>query len=168
MPRRYYGTYAGICTDNHDPLSQGRIRVSVPEVHGESDLGWAQGCFPLAGGGSGLYGLPPVGAQVWVTFEGGAPNRPVWLGGAYSSTDPPPAAQGLRPGVSGMTFTTERGHSLTVSDAPGADGGIVIRSASGATIRVGDAGITISNEQGAVITLTGPTVDVNGGALTVV
>jgi len=33
---------------------------------------------------------------------------------------------------------------------------------------VNDIGITISNGKGAIITMTGPTVDINAGALTIV
>jgi hypothetical protein len=44
----------------------------------------------------------------------------------------------------------------------------MLRSASGAMIVVNETGIVITNGQGATITLTGPTIDLNGGALTVV
>ena len=38
---------------------------------------------------------------------------------------------------------------------------------TGAMIAINDVGITISNGKGAIITMTGPIVDVNAGALTV-
>jgi hypothetical protein len=59
---------------------------------------------------------------------------------------------------------------IMVSDAPPtpATGGIVLKSVSGAMIVVNETGIYISNGQGATITLTGPAVDINLGALTVV
>jgi hypothetical protein len=46
-------------------------------------------------------------------------------------------------------------------------GGIVIQNKSGAKIVVDSSGITLDNGKGAKITLSGPTVDVNSGALTV-
>lgn len=49
-----------------------------------------------------------------------------------------------------------------------ASGGILLKNASGAFIQVNDQGITISNGKGAEITLKGPKVDINGGALSVV
>jgi hypothetical protein len=59
---------------------------------------------------------------------------------------------------------------VMVSDAPPSPvtGGIVLKSVSGAMIVVNETGIYISNGQGAMITLVGPTVDVNLGALTVI
>jgi hypothetical protein len=56
---------------------------------------------------------------------------------------------------------------LQISDVQGPSGGIQIRSATGATIMVNDTGIVIDNGRGARITMTGPTVDINNGALTI-
>jgi hypothetical protein len=55
-----------------------------------------------------------------------------------------------------------------ISDVPGPTGGILIQTTSGATISVSDVGIVITNGKGAIINLTGPTVDINAGALTVI
>jgi hypothetical protein len=44
----------------------------------------------------------------------------------------------------------------------------MIQTATGATISVSDVGIVISNGKGAVISLLGPTVDINAGAMTVI
>ncbi|TAK32203.1 MAG: hypothetical protein EPO40_03285 [Myxococcaceae bacterium] len=55
---------------------------------------------------------------------------------------------------------------LQISDT--ADGGILMKNSSGAFIQVNDQGITISNGKGAEITLKGPMVDINGGALSVI
>ena len=57
-----------------------------------------------------------------------------------------------------------------MSDAPPTPvtGGIVLKSTTGAMIVVNDSGIYISNGKGAMITMVGPTVDVNIGALTII
>ena len=47
-------------------------------------------------------------------------------------------------------------------------GGIVLKSTTGAMIVVNDTGIYISNGMGAMITMIGPAVDLNTGALTVI
>jgi hypothetical protein len=59
---------------------------------------------------------------------------------------------------------------VMVSDAPPtpATGGIVLKSMSGAMIVINETGIYIDNGQGATITLIGPAVDINLGALTVI
>jgi len=58
-------------------------------------------------------------------------------------------------------------NGLLISDVPGPTGGILIKSATGAAIMINDTGIFIQNGQGASIVLTGPAVNINQGALTV-
>ena len=55
-----------------------------------------------------------------------------------------------------------------ISDLPGPTGGILLKTTTGAMISISDIGITISNGKGAVITMTGPTVDINAGAMTII
>jgi hypothetical protein len=54
-----------------------------------------------------------------------------------------------------------------LSDLPGPTGGILLKTTTGAFISVNDLGITISNGKGAIITMLGPTVDINATALTI-
>ena len=77
-------------------------------------------------------------------------------------------ARAVPPGVSQLTYQTRLLNSITISDTPGPTGGILIKTTTGAMISVSDVGITLSNGKGAVLTMIGPTVDINAGALTVV
>ena len=72
------------------------------------------------------------------------------------------------PGVQAITMQTALQNGVTISDLPGPTGGIMLKSASGATLIVNDTGIYIQNGKGASIVMTGPTVTVNSGALTIV
>ena len=47
-------------------------------------------------------------------------------------------------------------------------GGIILKSLTGASLVVNDAGIFIQNGKGASITMIGPAVDINLGALTII
>ncbi len=67
-----------------------------------------------------------------------------------------------------ITLQTPLQNGLTISDLPGPTGGIMLKSATGATLIVNDTGIYIQNGKGAMITLIGPTVTINAGALTVI
>lgn len=93
--RTYLGKYRGKVLDNIDPLFQGRIIADVPSVPG-SLLNWALPCTPYAGPDVGFYAIPPIGANVWIEFEGGDPNYPVWVGCFWGPEDilhvpePPP------------------------------------------------------------------------------
>lgn len=93
--QQYFGKYRGKVVDNVDPLFQGRIMAEVPAIPG-SLLNWALPCTPYAGPGVGFYAIPPIGANVWVEFEAGDPNYPVWAGCFWGPGDilhvpePPP------------------------------------------------------------------------------
>jgi uncharacterized protein involved in type VI secretion and phage assembly len=80
-----YGKYRGKVQDNKDPLRLGRIRAFVPAVAPDG-LNWAMPCVPYAGPQEGFLMLPPVGANVWVEFEGGDLNYPIWSGGFWGDT----------------------------------------------------------------------------------
>jgi hypothetical protein len=77
-------------------------------------------------------------------------------------------ARTVPPAVNGITMQTTLKNGVVISDTPGPTGGIMIQTATGATISVSDVGIVISNGKGAVISMLGPSVDINTGALTVV
>ncbi|HEX6229566.1 MAG TPA: phage baseplate assembly protein V, partial [Solirubrobacterales bacterium] len=70
----YFGKYRGTVEQNLDPLQQGRLQVKVPAVLGDGTLSWAMPCVPYAGSQVGFYAVPPIGANVWVEFEGGDPD----------------------------------------------------------------------------------------------
>jgi len=166
---RSYGKHRGKVVDNIDPMQIGRIQVLVPDVQGTTLTSWAVPCAPLAGPGTGLFALPPIGAGVWVEFERGDVDLPIWVGGFWGSAAEVPAmVLALPPGVCGITLQTPLGNGITISDDTGPAGGIVIQTPTGAMISVSDDGIVISNGKGATISLTGPTTDINRGGLTVV
>ena len=106
---KYFGIYRGYVVNNDDSQTEnpylGRLQVSVPEVYGEpqdvESLPWAWPCVGAFGGGvydstkqkvdldaqesdtkfsSGIVALPPIGATVWLMFEQGDPQVPVWMG----------------------------------------------------------------------------------------
>jgi Type VI secretion system/phage-baseplate injector OB domain len=76
----YFGKYRGKVEDNADPDKLGRVRVSVPAILGEGKQTWAMPCSPYAGKSLGLFALPPIGTNIWVEFEAGNLNCPIWSG----------------------------------------------------------------------------------------
>lgn len=172
--RRYYGKYRGTVINNIDPLQVGRLMVQVPDVLGVAPSTWAEPCVPLAGPTGppmGVYLVPPIGAGVWVEFEQGDPDFPIWVGCRWGSpSDIPPLARAGLPVSPNIVLQTAGQHTLMVSDMPPtpATGGIILKSATGAMVVVNDSGIYIQNGKGASIMMTGPTVTINNGALVVV
>ena len=169
LQQRYYGKYRGTVVNNVDPLQIGRIMAIVPDVSGVAPTSWAMPCLPSAGINTGVFTVPQVGAGVWIEFEQGDPDRPIWVGGYWGTpAERPVLSQMVPPAVNGFTIQTTLKNGIVVSDVPGPTGGIMIQTTTGAMISVSDVGIVISNGKGAVISMLGPTTDVNTGALTVV
>jgi uncharacterized protein involved in type VI secretion and phage assembly len=165
----FFGKYRGTVMNNVDPLMIGRIQAAVPDVGGLIPSSWAMPCLPLSGINAGIFTVPAIGAGVWIEFERGDPDYPIWTGGYWGSTaEVPLLAKAVPPGVSGITLQTTLKNGIVISDVPGPTGGILIQTATGAMISVSDTGIIISNGKGATINMTGPSVDVNLGALTVI
>jgi len=169
--RKYYGKYRGTVLNNVDPLQTGRLLVQVPDVLGLAPSSWAVPCVPLAGPTgtqAGVYLVPPMGAGVWVEFEQGDPEYPIWVGCRWGSAAQVPvlALAGL-PVSPNIVLQTAGQNAIVVSDVPGPTGGIMLKSLTGASIIVNDTGIYIQNGKGASILLTGPTVTINQGAMTI-
>lgn len=165
---RYYGKYRGTVVNNVDPMLMGRIMVIVPDVSTVALSSWAMPCVPVAGMQMGMFTVPLIGAGVWVEFEQGDPDYPVWVGCYWGSPAEVPALSHLvPPAVPGVTIQTVLQNAIQVSDVPGPTGGIMLKSTTGAMIIVNDTGIYIQNGKGASIVMVGPTVTVNAGALVV-
>jgi uncharacterized protein involved in type VI secretion and phage assembly len=167
--RKYFGVYRGTVMNNIDPMQMGRIIASVPDVSGVIPTTWATPCIPVAGKQMGTFMVPQIGAGVWVQFEAGDPDLPVWTGGWWGSAAEVPAlALAGVPGDPNYVIQTTLQNAIVVSDLPGPTGGIMLKSTTGATIIVNDTGIYIQNGKGASIIMTGPTVTINAGALVIV
>ena len=127
---RFYGKYRGVVTSNTDPLRRGRIQAEVPAVLADVPTGWALPCVPYAGAGSGAFTVPPVGAGVWIEFEGGDPDYPVWSGCWWGDGQAPADTNGVS-GLPGlkilrseqglMLALDDDGQTVTLSDASGAN-----------------------------------------------
>ena len=165
----FYGKYRGTVISNIDPMQIGRMMVTVPDVGGLVPGTWAMPCFPFTGKQMGAYMLPQIGSGVWVEFEQGDSDYPIWSGCWYGSAAEVPAlALAGLPVSPNVVMQTAAQNTLDISDLPGPTGGIMLKSATGATLIVNDTGIYIQNGKGASIVMVGPTVTVNQGALVVI
>ncbi|MDQ6643433.1 MAG: phage baseplate assembly protein V [Chloroflexota bacterium] len=156
----FYGKYRGKVTDNDDPNGLGRLRVKVQDVLGDQESGWALPALPYAGDGVGLYLIPPKDAFVWVEFEHGDPDYPIWTGCFWlSQSTVPKEASGpdiklLKTSIATITIDdSDSGSSITIEK-------------NGLKIVMDTNGIEISNGDNK-ITLSDTSVSVNGGALEV-
>lgn len=163
---QFFGKYRGKVENNVDPLQQGRVQVSVPAVLGDGGMSWAMPCAPYAGPGVGFFAIPPNRANIWVEFEGGNPDYPIWSGCFWNAGEVP-----ALPALAEMKVLKTAGITLTLSDLPGG-GGFTLEvgpPAVPAPLKlVMDAnGIELSNGASS-IKLSPVSVSINNGALEVI
>lgn len=162
---RYYGKYRGIVRDIQDPLQTFRIRATVPDIYGDEESGWAMPCLPFGSDGMGFFALPKVGSGVWIEFEHGDPDYPIWSGCFVGSLAEVPSDL-LAPPYKKVLVMTEGGNKIILDDTPGI-GGITLETSAGQKIVMSSTGIEIDNGMGSTITMQGPQISLNNGALEV-
>ncbi|MET0461926.1 MAG: phage baseplate assembly protein V, partial [Chitinophagaceae bacterium] len=144
MADKYYGKHRGVVLNNIDPLQKARLLIQVPDVLGLGTSSWAMPCVPMAGIQTGVYVVPMIGSGVWVEFEGGDPDFPIWCGGFWGSAAEVPALALLGvPASPNIVLQTSLQNTIVISDLPGPTGGIMLKSPTGASIIVNDTGIYI-------------------------
>jgi uncharacterized protein involved in type VI secretion and phage assembly len=167
--QKYFGKYRGMVINNVDPMQMGRLMVQVPDISGLIPSTWAMPCFPVTGKQMGVWAVPLIGSGVWVEFEQGDSDYPIWVGCfPGSAADVPALALVGNPVSPSIVLQTSLQNTLMISDMAGPTGGILLKTMTGAMISINDIGITISNGKGAVIAMTGPSVNINAGALTII
>ena len=171
----YYGLYRAEVIDNSGPednQKQGVITLRCPAV-GDTPKTSPRVAYPMTGFAGKDFGekwLPPNGDFVWVQFEGGMLDSPVWSGGWWAKGELPEEMENTtRHGVK-----TPGGHSLLFSDDPDnrfvrvtwhsddggddefafieltKDGGIALSNKSGSSVflSAADKSVLVVSEQG--------------------
>src|SRR3954454_9330715 len=167
--KQFIGKYRGTVLTHIDPLQIGRILVTVPDVLGLAPTSWAMPCVPIAGKQMGTYVVPQGGGGVWIEFEQGNPDYPIWVGGFWGiAAEVPVLALAGVPASPSIVLQSTLQNSIVVSDLPGPTGGIMLKSTTGAMLIVNDTGIYLQNGKGASLVMVGPSVTINAGALVVI
>lgn len=160
----FWGKYRGCVEDSVDLMGLGRVEVSVPDVLGDG-TGWAMPCFPGAGPGVGLFSIPPKGALVWVEFERGNPDFPVYVGGFWKTGDTP-----VPLGPTQSTTQAWVGKNVRLEWADGEGQGALemrIKTASGDAILAADGSALGLEFAGNSVSLDASGVTINDGNLKV-
>lgn len=84
MITKYFGKYRAKVVDVKDPEQRGRIRVLCPKVLGDYKSSWCEPCIPFAYENGGDFHIPKLNDFVWVEFEEGDCNRPIWVGSLWT------------------------------------------------------------------------------------
>lgn len=154
----FIGKFRATVTNNEDPNGLGRVRVKAPDVYGDEESGWALPASPYTGNGVGLFLIPPTGASVWVEFEHGNSEFPIWAGGFWGDNEAP-----VLMGDPKIKILKTSTASITLDDTKG----VTIETTEGMKIKMDKSGIEINNGKNAVVKLEGPKVSINGTAFEV-
>lgn len=129
MEGGFFGKYRGRVEDNDDPTGRGRLLVKVNAVMGDEPV-WAMPCVPYAGSNMGFYAIPEKGTGVWVEFEAGDTNYPIWVGCFWGDGQAPKNASGAKAAPPlkilrsrlGLLVTLDDQHQvITLSDKDGSN-----------------------------------------------
>jgi uncharacterized protein involved in type VI secretion and phage assembly len=152
VDHKYYGKYRGIVVDNNDPEKLGRLKVKVPSVLGNDVVtGWAMPCLPYGGAADqGFFFIPEVNAGVWVEFEAGDLEYPIWVGTYWAKpggeTEVPKPADTQEPPTSKI-IKTVKGHTIEISDADEKEFIKIIDGVNGNAITLDKNGVTIKSDK---------------------
>ena len=160
----FLGKFRGVVSDNQDDKGLGRIRAKVQDVFGTQESGWALPALPYAGKNVGLFLIPPVDALVWIEFEQGDSERPIWTGCFWADGEPPLPRADAKAGNKKVLKTDTC--TLTLDDTSGT-GEITIETKDGNKIKMSSNGIEIDDGKGGTVKLSGPKVSINESALEV-
>jgi len=177
VERRFYGKYRGIVVDNADPENLGRLKVKVPSVLG-SDVatGWALPCVPYGGDADlGFLFIPEVNGGVWVEFEEGDLEFPVWVGtfwskpGGDSELPKPDKPDGTEESAvqdppTRKIIKTKKGHTVQFEDADNDEMVLIKEAVNGHVISMNKDGIKVTDgKNGHTITLDNSGITITDG-----
>ncbi len=163
---RYFGKYRGRVSNNVDPQKRGRLQVIVPTIFTDQPV-WALPCVPMANpDGSGFFSIPDLDANVWVEFEAGNLDFPIWSGCFW-----PENAVAAADASAAVKFWRTKNFVIRIDDDAGE---LTIEKTGGGKLTV--SAVEVAAEASSVVqtagarktTLSQASFDVLDGALTVV
>jgi len=112
----YYSTYRAFVYSNEDPENLQRLQLIIPQVSGNQFYSyWAFPKGVFYGEGFGMQVLPQRGDTVWVEFEGGKPEIPIWMHGHPARKEMPKDDEDLAD-KNCYWFVTPSGHKIKIND----------------------------------------------------
>ncbi len=151
--QRRYGKYRGVVVDNEDPQRLGRLRLRVPTLLGNDSTNWALPSLPFGGlPRQGMFFIPEKDSSVWVEFEEGDINKPVWTGMFWDKTeDLPDDAE--KPQPKSRVLQTPSGHKLQFDDEDGARRLRLTHATDAELVIEDDGSVELSNAGGMTLKL---------------
>lgn len=153
VAEKRYGKYRGFVSENQDPQKRARIRLSIPSVLNDQISDWALPCLPFGGAsGYGFFTVPEVGAQVWVEFEEGDIDRPIWTGTFWQQQSDVPTDAGKDEPTTRL-LQTPSGHIFQFDDEKDKERFRLFHPADAEMIIDHNGTISLTDASGAVLTM---------------
>lgn len=149
---RFYSEYRGFVTDNADPQGMGRIQVVVPGIIDNSTEEWIYPSGVFGGMNYGCQVLPQKGDVVFITFEMGDPNRPLWKHGYFGEGEIPKELRS--PNL--FWFKTPKGLLIELDDDKKE---MRLTDTFGNKLSLTKEGISVDTEKKVFLASTGPEKD---------
>ena len=179
VERRVFGKYRGLVVDNADPQKLGRLKVRVPSLLGDQVVtGWATPCTPYGGADNqGMLMIPDVGAGVWVEFEEGNLEHPIWVGTFWSKPKPSGTTELPKPNgddaaeageaqdpPTRKVLKTAKGHTIQLEDKDGEEAIIIVEGHNKHFVLLNGDGITIQDAAGNSLVMSSSAVTLTAKA----
>lgn len=145
---KYYSEYRGFVVDNSDLEGLHRVKLLVPEITGDVPYEyWAypvgvMGGISTEGNPYGFQMLPQKGELVWVTFERGNPNVPLWRLGYKGESDVNFDIALFDP--NSYWFITPQGNRVVINDT---NNDISITLSNGKSFNINTQSINLNNDK---------------------
>lgn len=123
-----HGVYTGFVTDNKDPEKLGRVKVKIPVIDDQKELGWSRISTWMSGNNRGALFIPEVGDEVLIAFLLGDIRSPIVIGSLWNNVEKPPEGKNDQNDV--RKIRTRAGHEIIFDDTS-KEGGITVKTASG-------------------------------------
>lgn len=96
--------------------------------------------------------IPDVGAQLWMEFEEGNANKPIWTGTFWRASDMPPE-DAQKPAPTTRMLQTASGHRLQFDDESGEERITLAHTGGSNLVMEPDGNLVLTNEADATLTL---------------
>jgi uncharacterized protein involved in type VI secretion and phage assembly len=164
--QKLFGKYRATVTQTRDPLNMGRIQADLPQGFPVNSTNWALPCTPYAGKQIGFFTVPPVGSSVWIEFEQGDIQKPIWSG-CYWEADQLPSEAAVDQPDKVQVFKTE-GMTIQLSNLDSGKGLFIevkeptVKETLKMTFNA--AGIELNHHDQIKAKLTSNTIELTNGA----
>jgi len=136
---KFYSSYRAFVANREDPLRLGRVQLIIPEITGNQVFPiWAFPKGNFAGPGYGVQCIPQQKDLVWVEFEHGNPNVPIWSHGYRGNGEVPQDEEAKD--YNNHWFITPGGHKIYLNDTSQS---IKIERAGGDIIEMNSESVSI-------------------------